>query len=103
VEDVPGPNSRELLERQREIDSSAVADPADIPVVVERGRPSVTRLSVAWFGVFEQDAEIEVGGTEPPMNPGSLLLSGVVGVVGLVAEEELPVARREDSPRRSGE
>jgi diaminobutyrate-2-oxoglutarate transaminase len=43
VDDVPGPNSRELLARQREIDSSAVAYPEDIPVAFEEGRGATVR------------------------------------------------------------
>ena len=43
VDVVPGPNSRELLERQREIDSSAVAYPEDVPVAFEEGRGATVR------------------------------------------------------------
>lgn len=38
VGDVPGPKSRELLETQRAIDSSAVAYPEAIPVAFEAGK-----------------------------------------------------------------
>jgi diaminobutyrate-2-oxoglutarate transaminase len=38
VGDVPGPNSRRLVERQAEIDSSAVAYPEDIPLGFDEGR-----------------------------------------------------------------
>ncbi|WP_096389247.1 aspartate aminotransferase family protein [Halopenitus persicus] len=43
VGDVPGPRSRELLEKQREIDSSAVAYPEDIPVAFEEGKGATVR------------------------------------------------------------
>ncbi|AUV80343.1 aspartate aminotransferase family protein [Salinigranum rubrum] len=43
VDAVPGPNSRELLERQREIDSSAVAYPEDVPVAFEEGKGATVR------------------------------------------------------------
>lgn len=43
VDDVPGPNSRELLRRQREVDSSAVAYPEDIPVAFEEGKGATVR------------------------------------------------------------
>jgi diaminobutyrate-2-oxoglutarate transaminase len=43
VDSVPGPRSRELLERQREIDSSAVAYPEDIPIAFEEGKGATVR------------------------------------------------------------
>jgi len=43
VDSVPGPNSRALLERQREIDSSAVSYPEDIPVAFEEGKGATVR------------------------------------------------------------
>ena len=43
VGDVPGPNSRDLLARQREVDSSAVAYPDDIPVAFEEGKGATVR------------------------------------------------------------
>jgi diaminobutyrate-2-oxoglutarate transaminase len=43
VDSVPGPRSRELLEKQREIDSSAVAYPEDIPVAFEEGSGATVR------------------------------------------------------------
>jgi diaminobutyrate-2-oxoglutarate transaminase len=43
VDAVPGPNSRELLEKQREIDSSAVAYPEDIPIAFEEGKGATVR------------------------------------------------------------
>ncbi|MFC4360328.1 aspartate aminotransferase family protein [Halobium salinum] len=43
VDTVPGPNSRRLLERQREVDSSAVAYPEDIPVAFEEGKGATVR------------------------------------------------------------
>lgn len=38
VGDVPGPRTRELLERQRRIDSGAVAYPNDGPIAFESGK-----------------------------------------------------------------
>jgi diaminobutyrate-2-oxoglutarate transaminase len=43
VDAVPGPETRKLLDRQREIDSSAVAYPEDIPVAFEEGRGATVR------------------------------------------------------------
>lgn len=43
VDDVPGPRSKKLLQRQREIDSSAVAYPEDIPVAFDSGRGATIR------------------------------------------------------------
>lgn len=43
VESVPGPRSKELLERQREIDSSAVAYPDRVPIAFEEGRGATLR------------------------------------------------------------
>ncbi|GAA0234793.1 aspartate aminotransferase family protein [Haladaptatus pallidirubidus] len=43
VDTVPGPNTRELLEKQREIDSSAVAYPEDIPIAFEAGKGATVR------------------------------------------------------------
>ncbi len=40
---VPGPKTRELLEKQREIDSSAVSYPNDIPVAFESGKGATVR------------------------------------------------------------
>ncbi|WP_132059346.1 aspartate aminotransferase family protein [Halorussus amylolyticus] len=40
---VPGPESQKLLEKQREIDSSAVAYPEDIPVAFESGKGATVR------------------------------------------------------------
>ena len=43
VDQVPGPNSQALLDRQREIDSSAIAYPEDIPVAFEAGKGATVR------------------------------------------------------------
>lgn len=43
VDSVPGPRSRQLLEKQRQIDSSAVAYPEDIPVAFEAGKGATVR------------------------------------------------------------
>ncbi len=40
---VPGPRSRELIERQQAIDSSAVAYPEDIPIAFEEGSGATVR------------------------------------------------------------
>ncbi len=43
VGNVPGPESQALLEKQREIDSSAVAYPEDIPIAFEAGKGATVR------------------------------------------------------------
>jgi len=43
VDNVPGPKTRKLLKRQREIDSSAVAYPEDIPLAPESGKGATIR------------------------------------------------------------
>lgn len=43
IGDVPGPKTRELIERQRRIDSSVVAYPEDIPMAFEEGRGTTVR------------------------------------------------------------
>ena len=43
VDTVPGPRSRELLEKQRKIDSSAVAYPNNIPVAFDEGKGATIR------------------------------------------------------------
>ena len=43
VDSVPGPRTRELLERQREVDSSAVAYPNNIPIAFEEARGATVR------------------------------------------------------------
>ncbi|MFC6718192.1 aspartate aminotransferase family protein [Natrialbaceae archaeon GCM10025810] len=43
VDSVPGPRTRELLAKQREIDSSAVAYPNDIPIAFESGKGATVR------------------------------------------------------------
>ncbi|ODR79531.1 aminotransferase class III [Haladaptatus sp. W1] len=40
---VPGPNTRELLDKQRDIDSSAVSYPEDIPIAFESGKGATVR------------------------------------------------------------
>ena len=40
---IPGPNSRTLLRKQEEIDSSAVAYPKDVPIALEEGRGSTLK------------------------------------------------------------
>ncbi|XVH33473.1 aspartate aminotransferase family protein (plasmid) [Haloferacaceae archaeon DSL9] len=41
--DVPGPESRKLLDRQREIDSSAVAYPRSVPIALDEARGATVR------------------------------------------------------------
>ncbi len=43
VDEVPGPNSRTLLKRQREIDSDAVAYPRRVPIALEEARGATIR------------------------------------------------------------
>lgn len=43
VDSVPGPRTKQLLEKQRDIDSSAVAYPNDIPIAFEEGRGATVR------------------------------------------------------------
>ena len=43
VDTVPGPKSKRLLEKQRKIDSSAVAYPNDIPLAFEAGKGATVR------------------------------------------------------------
>ncbi|MEY7852040.1 aspartate aminotransferase family protein [Natrarchaeobius sp. A-rgal3] len=43
VDDVPGPDTQALLEKQREIDSNAVAYPEDIPIAFEAGKGATVR------------------------------------------------------------
>ncbi|EMA53444.1 aspartate aminotransferase family protein [Halococcus salifodinae] len=43
VGNVPGPESEKLLEKQRNIDSSAVAYPEDIPIAFEEGKGATVR------------------------------------------------------------
>ena len=43
VDEVPGPKTRKQLERQREIDSGAVAYPENIPIAFEEGRGATIR------------------------------------------------------------
>ncbi|WP_135805964.1 aspartate aminotransferase family protein [Halorussus marinus] len=43
VSTVPGPESEKLLQKQRDIDSSAVAYPEDIPVALEEGKGATVR------------------------------------------------------------
>jgi len=43
VDTIPGPNSKRLLQRQREIDSNAVAYPRSVPIALEEGRGATVR------------------------------------------------------------
>jgi diaminobutyrate-2-oxoglutarate transaminase len=43
VDSVPGPRSRELIEKQQTVDSSAVAYPEDIPIAFDSGKGATVR------------------------------------------------------------
>ena len=43
VDDVPGPNARQLLERQREVDSNAITYPRRVPLAIEEARGATVR------------------------------------------------------------
>lgn len=43
IDGVPGPRTQELIQRQQEIDSSAVAYPEDIPIAFEEGKGATVR------------------------------------------------------------
>ena len=64
---VPGPKSRELLERQAEIDSSAVAYPKDIPVAFEEGKGATIRDADGntYIDMFAGIGVLNVGHSNP--------------------------------------
>jgi len=67
VDDVPGPNTRALLKRQREIDSSAVAYPNDIPIAFEEGRGATVRDADGntYIDLFAGIGVLNVGHSNP--------------------------------------
>ncbi|WP_435180835.1 aspartate aminotransferase family protein [Halorussus sp. AFM4] len=67
VDAVPGPNSTRLLEKQREIDSSAVAYPEDIPVAFEEGKGATVRDvdGNTFIDMFAGIGVLNVGHTNP--------------------------------------
>ncbi|ELZ19170.1 class III aminotransferase [Haloterrigena salina JCM 13891] len=67
VDSVPGPNTRELLEKQREIDSSAVAYPDDIPIAFEEGKGATVRDADGntYIDLFAGIGVLNVGHSNP--------------------------------------
>ena len=67
VDDVPGPKTRALLERQGEIDSSAVAYPNDIPIAFEEGRGATVRDADGntYIDLFAGIGVLNVGHSNP--------------------------------------
>jgi diaminobutyrate-2-oxoglutarate transaminase len=67
VGSVPGPNTRELLDKQREIDSSAVSYPEDIPIAFESGKGATVRDSDGntYIDMFAGIGVLNVGHANP--------------------------------------
>jgi len=67
VGSVPGPRSRELLETQERIDSSAVAYPKDIPVAFEEGKGATIRDADGntYIDMFAGIGVLNVGHSNP--------------------------------------
>ena len=67
VDAVPGPNTRALLEKQREIDSSAVAYPEDIPIAFEEGKGATVRDADGntYIDLFAGIGVLNVGHSNP--------------------------------------
>ncbi|PCR91216.1 aspartate aminotransferase family protein [Natrinema ejinorense] len=67
VDSVPGPNTRALLEKQREIDSSAVAYPEDIPIAFEEGKGATVRDADGntYIDLFAGIGVLNVGHSNP--------------------------------------
>jgi diaminobutyrate-2-oxoglutarate transaminase len=67
VDSVPGPNTRALLEKQREIDSSAVAYPDDIPIAFEEGKGATVRDADGntYIDLFAGIGVLNVGHSNP--------------------------------------
>jgi len=67
VDDVPGPKTRALLERQREIDSSAVAYPNDLPIAFEEGKGATVRDADGntYIDLFAGIGVLNVGHSNP--------------------------------------
>ncbi len=67
VDDVPGPNTRALLEKQQEIDSSAVAYPNDIPIAFEEGKGATVRDADGntYIDMFAGIGVLNVGHSNP--------------------------------------
>ncbi|MXV61239.1 aminotransferase class III-fold pyridoxal phosphate-dependent enzyme [Natronorubrum sp. JWXQ-INN-674] len=67
VDSVPGPNTRALLEKQTEIDSSAVAYPNDIPIAFEEGKGATVRDADGntYIDMFAGIGVLNVGHSNP--------------------------------------
>jgi len=72
VDQVPGPNSRRLLDRQEAIDSSAVAYPNDIPLAFEEGRGATLKDADGnvFLDFFAGIGVYNVGHANPYVNKG---------------------------------
>ncbi|TMT87472.1 aspartate aminotransferase family protein [Haloterrigena sp. H1] len=67
VDTVPGPNTQALLEKQREIDSNAVAYPEDIPIAFEEGKGATVRDADGntYIDLFAGIGVLNVGHSNP--------------------------------------
>ncbi len=67
VDTVPGSNTQALLEKQREIDSSAVAYPEDIPIAFEEGKGATVRDADGntYIDLFAGIGVLNVGHSNP--------------------------------------
>ncbi|WP_440764052.1 aspartate aminotransferase family protein [Natronorubrum sp. DTA7] len=67
VDSVPGPNTRALLEKQEDIDSSAVAYPNDIPIAFEEGKGATVRDADGntYIDMFAGIGVLNVGHSNP--------------------------------------
>ncbi|MFC7324197.1 aspartate aminotransferase family protein [Halorubrum rutilum] len=72
VDRVPGPNSHRLLDRQGEIDSSAVAYPNDIPLAFEEGKGATLKDADGnvFLDFFAGIGVYNVGHANPYVNEG---------------------------------
>ena len=72
VDQVPGPNSRRLLDRQEAIDSSAVAYPNDIPLAFEEGKGATLKDADGnlFLDFFAGIGVYNVGHANPYVNEG---------------------------------
>ncbi|MFA9417699.1 aspartate aminotransferase family protein [Natrinema sp. HArc-T2] len=67
VDSVPGPKTQALLEKQREIDSNAVAYPEDIPIAFEDGKGATVRDADGntYIDLFAGIGVLNVGHSNP--------------------------------------
>ena len=72
VDQVPGPNSRRLLDKQEAIDSSAVAYPNDIPLAFDEGRGATLKDADGnvFLDFFAGIGVYNVGHANPYVNEG---------------------------------